>query len=363
MTSLFKYSFAIILCLTPALAAEPDFSGSWTLNRQRSTLGRLPAPPAPLLQIEHRGGTLRCVETPVVWSAAFNGKPAKGKSGGIVMSTVLKWEGSALLVNTLVSGAHGDYTQMDRWQLSRDGATLTIRREIVRLGGESESTLVYEQPGRALPVRQAAAALARPVRRYVIPAGTKVPLALINSLSTKQSSEGDRVYLRTTFPILAEGRLVIPPGSYVAGTVTQVKRPGRVAGRGEMFLRFDSLTLPNGVTRDFRSRLGSIDGEHPGGFDKTEGKIGGEGNKGGDARTVGEAAGAGATIGGLAGRSAGGVGIGAAAGAAAGLAGVLLTRGPGTVLPKGSGMEMVLDRPLAYDEDELSGGPLPAATR
>src|SRR5262245_48259176 len=95
---------------------------------------------------------------------------------------------------------------------------------------------------------------------YQIDPGTKVPLSLINSISTKHSAEGDRVYLETVFPILVNGRIVIPPGSYVAGTVTQVKRPGRVKGRGELYVRFDSLTLPNGVTRDFRARVGSLDG-------------------------------------------------------------------------------------------------------
>src|SRR5438045_4922487 len=162
---------------------------------------------------------------------------------------------------------------------------------------------------------------------YVVDTGTKVPLALINSISTKHSAEGDRVYLETVFPIMSSGRIVIPPGSYVAGTVTEVKRPGRVKGRGELFLRFDSLTLPNGVTRDFRARIGTMDGRATEEFDRAEGKIKSEGNKGGDARNVAEATAAGASIGVIAGGATGhygmGSGIGAAAGAAAGLMGVL----------------------------------------
>jgi type IV secretion system protein VirB10 len=199
---------------------------------------------------------------------------------------------------------------------------------------------------------------------YVIDAGTKVPLSLINSVSTKHSAEGDRVYLETVFPVMANGRIVIPPGSYVAGTVMQVKRPGRVKGRGELFLRFDSLTLPNGVTRDFRARIGSMDGRASEEFDRTEGKIKSEGNKGGDARSVGEATAAGASIGVIAGGATGhygmGAGIGAAAGAAAGLMGVLLTRGPDAVLAKGSTIEMILDRPLRYQDSELLSGPAQA---
>ena len=85
---------------------------------------------------------------------------------------------------------------------------------------------------------------------FTVETGTKVPLSLINSVSTKHSAEGDRVYLETVFPVLVNGRIVVPVGSYVAGTVTQLKKPGRVKGRGELYVRFDSLTLPNGVTRD-----------------------------------------------------------------------------------------------------------------
>jgi type IV secretion system protein VirB10 len=200
---------------------------------------------------------------------------------------------------------------------------------------------------------------------FLIAAGTKVPLALINSVSTKHSAEGDRIYLETVFPIMSGGRIVIPPGSYVAGTVTQVKRPGRVKGRGELFLRFDSLTLPNGVTRDFRARVGSIDGRSSEDFDKAEGKIKSEGNKSGDARNVGEATAAGASIGVIAGGATGhygmGAGIGAAAGATAGLMGVLLSRGPDAVLAKGSTIEMVLDRPLNFEASELNFGAMQPA--
>src|SRR5438270_5747361 len=149
---------------------------------------------------------------------------------------------------------------------------------------------------------------------------------------------------------MVDGKIVIPPGSYVAGTVTDVKRPGHVKGRGELYVRFDSLTLPNGVTRDFRARIGSLDGRAAETVDKNEGKIKGEGNKSGDLKTIGEAGGAGATIGGLAGAASGhagmGAGIGAAAGATAGLVAVLLSRGPDAVLAKGTTLEMVLDRPL-----------------
>jgi type IV secretion system protein VirB10 len=207
---------------------------------------------------------------------------------------------------------------------------------------------------------------------YLVEPGTKVPLSMINSVSTKSAQPGDRVYLESVFPILVDGKIVIPPGSYVAGTITKIQRPGKVKGRGEFYLRFDTLTLPNGVTRDFRATVSNLDGRASEDLDRKEGSIKSEGNKSGDARTVGETTAAGASIGAIA-AGAKGAGLGAAAGAAAGIAGVLFTRGPDAVLARGTTVEMVLDRTIQYDETELDfshaaprpsvgegGGPLPS---
>jgi hypothetical protein len=203
---------------------------------------------------------------------------------------------------------------------------------------------------------------APPAAPVTLEPGTRLPLTLINSVSTKHSAVGDRVYLQTAFPISSGGRIVVPPGSYVLGTVTELKRPGRVKGKGELFLRFDSLTLPNGVVRDFRARLSNVDAASDEKIEHKEGKVKGDGNVGGDLKTVGEVAAAGAGLGaivGAASQHAGmGAGIGAGAGAAAGLLGVLLTRGPDAVLAQGSTVEMVLDRQLTFDPSELNFGPL-----
>jgi type IV secretion system protein VirB10 len=230
---------------------------------------------------------------------------------------------------------------------------------------------------RALLFFAAALTLPAQSKEFLIDVGTHVPLSLINSISTKNAIPGDRVYLETVFPILAGGRIVIPPGSYVMGTITQIKRPGKVKGRGEFHLRFDSLTLPNGTTRDFRAHVTGLDGRSNEELDHKEGTIRSEGNKAGDVKTVGETAAAGASIGALAGSVSGapgmGAAIGAGAGAAAALVGILLTRGPEAILAKGTTVEMILDRQVQFEESELDfsnaiprrssssdgGGPLP----
>lgn len=192
---------------------------------------------------------------------------------------------------------------------------------------------------------------------FEVPVGTHIPLSLINSVSTRSASPGDRVYLETTFPIFSNGKIVIPPGSYVLGTITSSKRPGRVKGKGEMHLRFDSITLPNGVTRDFRARVGGLDGGLREGLDRNEGTVKGDSSKGSDAMTTVGTTVAGGQVGALGGLAAGsagrGAGIGLAAGAAAGLATVLLTRGPDVVLPSGTNLELVTDRVLQFTADEI----------
>lgn len=361
---------AVFLFLLPlgflAGAGDRDFSGKWLLDPQRSNPRGLPAPPGGLLTVSRQGTVFHCTESGVTWSFRTDGAESKYQVKDSTMNSESKWEGSALLVNTLVSGPQ-NYVVEDRWELSRERTVLTITRTIRRGTSETEATLVYNnqesseawhRASPSTPGAPAAPSLARvepsTPAEYLVKAGTRIPLSLINSLNTRHTAAGDRVYLETAFPITLSGRIVIPKGSYVAGTVTDVKRAGRAKGKAELFLRFDSLTLPNGVTRDFRSRLDSADAHD---VDREEGKIRGDSNKGGDAKTVGEAAGAGASVGAIAGTIAGhgamGAGIGAIGGAAAGLAGVLLSRGPDVVLPRGTTIEMVLDRDLRYQTIEL----------
>ena len=352
--------------------AERGFNGLWKFNAAKSEMQGLPAPPDRFLRIEQSATTLtwsaslqESSEVTTKWSYSLDGKPQKRQVGDSTTNTVTKWEGAALLVNTIVSGPQ-NYTVMERWSRSRDGNTLTVKQTIVRISGETESVLVYDNAA-SVSVVQAREPEPRPiapptvadspppVSEYAVQPGTRILLRLTNALNTKYSSAGDRVYLETMVPIFTAGHLVIPRGSSVIGTVVDSHPAGRVKGKSAMNLRFDSLTLPNGVTRDFRSLPGSVDGR--GNLERKEGKIEGESNKGGDARTVATTTGAGAGIGTIAGAASGhygmGAGIGAAAGAAAGLAGVLTKRGADVVLPAGTTMELVLDRELRFSEAEL----------
>ena len=336
------------------LACGQDFSGTWRLKSQADARG-LPEPAAAVIEIEHSGHAVRCTAGALHWSFTTDGKEVRSAAGRRSVNIVAKWEGSALLINAIVSDAGRNFTLMDRWTISRDRRLLTIDREVA--GWSTEATLVYERAGAPPAMAAQPTPQPPPPAGYTIAAGTRIPLVLLNAVGAKHSLEGDRVYLRTAYPVVVRGRIVVPPGSDVAGTLTFVKQPGRAAGRGELFIRFDSITLPNGVSRDFRARVDAVDAAANAHVDRQEGAVKGEGDKAGDARTVGGATVAGAAVGGIAGTAAGhggmGTAVGAAAGAAAGLAKVLLSRGPDTVLAAGGSVEMVLEHPLVFASEEI----------
>ena len=193
--------------------------------------------------------------------------------------------------------------------------------------------------------------------QYQIEAGTHILLNVVKSVSTKQSLVGDRIYLETAFPVVAGNRIVIPQGSWVTGTIISVKKPGHAHGRGEMQVRFDSLTLLNGVSRNFRADLAGLDASNEGTLKREESTVKGPGDKKGDIGTVVGTTAAGAAIGTAVGAATDHIGggslIGLGAGAAAGLVSVLTTRGPDATLMRGSTVEMVLDRTLTFSAADL----------
>ncbi len=188
--------------------------------------------------------------------------------------------------------------------------------------------------------------------KIMVPSGTHIPLVLHNAISTRSARPGDPVYFETLFPVMIDGKVVIPAGSYVSGEVTDSKRPGRVKGRGELMIKLTTMILPNAYMVNLNAVPGGVG---TGGNETTdgEGKIIGDSEKGHDIGTIAKTTAAGAGVGGLASRTGAGVGIGAAAGAAVGLAAVLLTRGPDAEMPRGSTVEAVIDRSLYLDADKV----------
>ena len=200
-------------------------------------------------------------------------------------------------------------------------------------------------------VAQPAAPPLKPGPKLTVPSGTRLAVVLENGISTRSAKAGDSLYFHTAFPVTQNNRIVIPVGSYLRGSLLESKRPGRVKGRGEFRLRLESLILPNGYTVDLLAAPRSAD---TGGNETTdsEGKVASGGGKGKDAGTVATTTATGAGIGAIAGGGKG-AGIGAGIGGLIGLGAVLLTRGPEAELPRGSTLDIEIERDLTLDSNYI----------
>ena len=201
------------------------------------------------------------------------------------------------------------------------------------------------------PVARPADPPRAPGRKVTVPSGTRLVVVLENGVSTRSAKAGDSLYFHTAFPITENNQVVVPVGSYLRGSLLESKRPGRVKGKGEFRLRLESLIFPNGYTVDLLAAPRSAD---TGGKETTdsEGKVTGGGGKGKDAGTVATTTVTGAGIGAIAGGSKG-AGIGAGIGGLVGLGAVLLTRGPEAELPRGSTLDIVIERDLTLDSSYI----------
>ena len=229
-------------------------------------------------------------------------------------------------------------------------------------------------PPAATPVAEPTAPVpaaepAAPERKtYTVPAGTKVLLQLKSAINTKSAKPGDGVYLISIFPVVVGNRVMIPTGVYVQGVVDRVQRGGRVKGKAQLDMHFTSIIFPNGSVVEIPGVVDSV----PGTKNQTvkndgEGTIEQNGNKGRNAGQTAEIAlPTGAGVGTIGGASTGHPIEGGLAGLGAGLATVgvvsLFTRNADVDIPTGTQVEMVLQRPLQLEEDNLAGvGPPGAA--
>lgn len=92
---------------------------------------------------------------------------------------------------------------------------------------------------------QQAAPLGKPM--VVLPAGTRIPLALQRAISTRTSKPGDMAYLLTTAPVTAGDMMVIPPDTFVQGQIARITIQG-VDRDGELRIRSAHMVFANGYT-------------------------------------------------------------------------------------------------------------------
>jgi outer membrane murein-binding lipoprotein Lpp len=166
-------------------------------------------------------------------------------------------------------------------------------------------------------------------KEVTIPAGTSLPLTMTSTISSASAQVEAPVSARLTNAVVIDGDTVIPAGSTVSGTVTDVERSGRVEGRAHIAFAFNQARI-NGEREDLKTNPLTFEA------DATKTK---------DAEKVGIGAVGGAILGGILGGKKG-AGKGAIAGGAAGTGVVLATRGEEVTVNEGTNVTATLAQPL-----------------
>jgi hypothetical protein len=215
--------------------------------------------------------------------------------------------------------------------------------------------IVLGQEARPQPAPPAAEPVDPPDSELVVDSGTVLPIVLTAYLNSRSTQPGDRLYAEVSYPVWVHQHLVIPRGSIIRGTVTEVARPGRIKGKGRMSVRFDDVLLPNGVIRQLAAGFRGIHGPGEEKVARSREAVEMDSSNGDDVGQIVGTGASGAVIGAIA-NSGGrlkGAAVGGGIGAGVGLATVLFSRGRELILEPGTQFDIELRQPLRFAFGEV----------
>jgi hypothetical protein len=187
-------------------------------------------------------------------------------------------------------------------------------------------------PEKKAPVKKPVAPKPAPL---MLAAGTRVSATAVDTISTRTAKAGDPFSATVSQDVKdATGRVVIPAGATVSGTITAADPAPNPNSSGRIELAVTSVTV-RGVSYSLDASVVGKDTV-----------MKGRGVTGADAAKVAGGAVAGAIVGRLLGKNKKGAVIGGAAGAAAGAAAARQSRDIDVVIPKGAAITIKLNAPL-----------------
>src|SRR5438128_11687232 len=191
------------------------------------------------------------------------------------------------------------------------------------------------EPEKKAPVKKPVAPKPAAPAPLMLAAGTRVPAAASDTIATRSAKAGDPFSATVSQDVKdATGRVVIPAGATVSGTITAADPAPNPNSTGKMDLSVTSVTV-HGKSYSIDASVVAMDTVMKGrGVTKADaGKVGGGGGAGG--------------IGGkLVGKNTKGGAIGGAAGRVAGGGAGRASRDIDVVIPKGAGITIKLSAPL-----------------
>ena len=123
---------------------------------------------------------------------------------------------------------------------------------MIRLASFVLSAVLISQAGQccAAPLQSGSlqGGLAGSPSAVMLPAGTRIELAVTAPVWAKTARPGDPLYTQTNFPVTIGDSIAIPAGTYVEGRIEAVTPPTRKTSRAELRIAFTKIIFANGYT-------------------------------------------------------------------------------------------------------------------
>jgi hypothetical protein len=150
------FSLAAVASPLAAQGAHPNFAGKWTLD-PASVAGNPMMPSAMVLALVQDDKTINIDSDATTTMGEqktkqllnLDGSPTKNtiSAGGtdFEFTSVVAWDGPALVVTTKAEVQGQQLQQIDRWSLEPDGKTLTMARGLSIAGQSMDMKLVFKK--------------------------------------------------------------------------------------------------------------------------------------------------------------------------------------------------------------------------
>jgi hypothetical protein len=184
--------------------------------------------------------------------------------------------------------------------------------------------------------------------KNTIPAGSLLHCRLTQTLSTHMNAVGDPFTAVVSEPVMIDGHEAIPVGAKLEGRISEMQRPGRVRGVGQMRLTVEKVVMPDGASFPLSAILATVYGAEGAKVAGEEGGVKGPNGRLKALEQVGAGMGGGGLIGTIFGGFTGTV-VGGAIGGTAGWLNTVRKRGPDLALPSGTQLNYQLTRDLVVE--------------
>jgi len=218
-------------------------------------LARLESPE--MLAIERRDSTVTIASSraPQLTFEADGREHEEQLSNGRSARVTATFRGEELLVS-MTGYRESDFNV--NFEPIEEGRRLRVRREIYsdRLDQPIVVNSVYDRTSDAAQWNVFSGSETYPTTTstsgdFIVRDGETVVTVLITDLTTKQAKPGDRFAMTVRQPAEYEGAVI-------EGTVASVDRGGRISGRSEISLNFETIRLRNGQTYRFAGIIESL---------------------------------------------------------------------------------------------------------